>query len=81
MIRIACPACQTALKVSNRKAGTLVSCLKCGQRLLVPRAGDLPRKEPLVGRLLWDLTVQLERIVLGAIRNPGVEYADLLSAT
>src|SRR5262249_8792485 len=52
MIRFACPACQTALKVSGKRAGAKVACLKCGQRLLVPRPDQLPRKKTLLGRLL-----------------------------
>ena len=53
-IRFACPACNAVMNAPDNKAGLKVSCLHCGQRLLVPGpppgtvlARLLPLNEPM----------------------------------
>ena len=39
-IRFSCPACRSLMEAPTEKAGQKISCLKCGQRLLIPMESD-----------------------------------------
>lgn len=46
-MRIACPSCDAALTVSERGAGKVLACPKCGQPMKVPDSADVQTSPPV----------------------------------
>jgi uncharacterized protein YkwD len=45
VIRFACPGCKSVLTSRDEHAGSIVTCPKCGQRMLAPRFPQMMQKE------------------------------------
>lgn len=48
--RFACPACTAVMRAPPEAIGKKVSCLKCGQRILIPHP---PQQKTMLGRLVF----------------------------